>query len=55
MGVDVLEVADGLLESILRRGFLGASGSGGGRSGINTRIRGGLLKILEDPTSKGPE
>ena len=43
VGVDVLEVADGLLESILRRGLLGASGSGGGRSRVNTRLRGGFL------------
>ncbi len=54
VGVDVLEVADGLLECVLRRGLLGASG-GGGRGRVNTRLRGGLLKILEDPTSQGAE
>ena len=43
VSVDVLKIADGLLERILRRGLLGASGSGGGRSRVNTRLRGGFL------------
>ena len=37
VGVDVLEVADGLLESILRRGYLGNSGSGYAGGGLYHR------------------
>ena len=55
VGVDVLEVADGLLECVLRRGLLGTSSGGGGRGRVNTRLRGGVLEILEDPTSQGAE
>lgn len=43
VGVDVLEVADGLLECLLRRGLLGASGGGSGRGRVNTRLRGRFL------------
>jgi len=43
MGVDVLEVADGLLQSLLRRGFLGSSTSGGGSRRLGARLRGGFL------------
>jgi len=56
VGVDVLEIVNGLLERIVGRSFLGSGASGSrSRGGLGVGVRSGFLEILKDSTSQGAE